>query len=134
MGAETGGGSAQPGLFAALKGASATLVGIFRTRLELLAIEVEEERIRLSSLAVRAIVAIFLLGLGIVLAVATLAVLFWEQRVFVFGLFALLTVLAGLVTLGQCISALQRPSSLFRSSLAELDKDLATLRRPDGER
>lgn len=134
MSVEAGGGGPSAGLFAALKGASATLVGIFRTRLELLSVEVEEERIRLSSLAVRAVVAIFLLGLGIVLSVATLAVLFWEQRVFVFGLFAVLTVLAGLVTLGQCLAALQRPSPLFRSSLAELDKDLDALRRRDGER
>lgn len=123
--------AAPAGLFAALKASSVTLVGIVRTRLELLAIEVEEERIRLAALAVRAVAALFLLGLGSVLTVAALAALFWEQRVLILGLGALLAVLGGLVLLGRCLAALQQPSALFRSSLAELDRDLAALRREE---
>ena len=56
----------RPGLFSSLKGTAATLVAIFRTRLELLASELEEEKIRLLSLLLFALGALFFLALGLV--------------------------------------------------------------------
>lgn len=69
-----------------------------------------------------------MLGLGIILLVACVAAAFWEQRVAVFGLFALLALLAGLLFFLQVKKQLSQPSALFHSSLAELDADLARLR------
>jgi uncharacterized membrane protein YqjE len=129
MSQESGGEAGRQGLFAALKSMIATLVAIGKTRAELLVIELEEEKIRLMSLWSKAIGAAFLLAVGVIMAVFCLALLFWEQRVLVFGLFAVLFIGGGLVLIGSLKSQVAQPSKLFRSSLAELEDDIAQLRR-----
>lgn len=122
-------GSGGEGLFSALRNLLATLVATGRTRLELLGIEVEEEALRLLGLVARGIAALFLLGLGLILLIACLAVAFWEQRVAIFGAFALFTLGAGLYLFLRAKQQASQPSALFRSSIAELDADLARLRQ-----
>ena len=118
----------RPGLFAALKIILATLLSIGRTRAELLAVEIEEEKYRLIAMWAKAIGAAFLIALGVIMAVFSLALAFWEQRVLVFGLFAALFLgVAALLVLSLRQQA-KVPSRLFRSSLAELDADIAQLR------
>jgi uncharacterized membrane protein YqjE len=118
----------RPGLFAALKNILATLLSIGRTRAELLAVEIEEEKYRLIAMWAKAIGAAFLIALGVIMAVFSLALAFWEQRVLVFGLFAVLFLgVAALLVLSLRQQA-KAPSRLFRSSLAELDADIAQLR------
>lgn len=118
----------RPGLFAALKNILATLLSIGRTRAELLAVEIEEEKYRLIAMWAKAIGAAFLIALGVIMAVFSLALAFWEQRVLVFGLFAALFLgVAALLVLSLRQQA-KVPSRLFRSSLAELDADIAQLR------
>lgn len=129
MSQETGGEAGREGLFSALKNMIATLVAIGRTRAELLVTELEEEKIRLMSLWSKAIGAAFLLAVGVIMAVFCFALLFWEQRVLVFGLFAALFVGGGLVLIGSLKSQVAQPSKLFRSSLAELEADIEQLRR-----
>jgi uncharacterized membrane protein YqjE len=126
---ESGVEAGREGLFAALKNMIATLVAIGRTRAELLVIELEEEKIRLMSLWSKAIGAAFLLAVGVIMAVFCLALLLWEQRVLVFGLFAVLFIGGGLLLIGSLKSQVAQPSKLFRSSLAELEDDIAQLRR-----
>lgn len=116
------------GLFAALKTLLTTLVGIGKTRLELLSVELQEEKQRLAGLLVYVLLGIFCLGIGVVLAVTWIAVVFWEQRALVFGLFALFfVVLAGVLAL-LAARAVRRGSPVFRTSLAELQADLIELR------
>lgn len=117
------------GLFSALRNLLATLVATGRTRLELLGIEVEEEALRLLGLVARGIAALFLLGLGLILLIACLAAAFWEQRVAIFGASALFTLGAGLYLFLRAKQQASQPSALFRSSIAELDADLARLRQ-----
>lgn len=117
------------GLFAALKNMVATLIAIGKTRAELLVTELEEEKFRLMSLWSKAIGAAFLLAVGVIMAVFCLALAFWEQRVLVFGLFAVLFIGGGLVLIGSLKSQASQPSKLFRASLAELEADMAQLRR-----
>lgn len=120
-------------LFAALRGLLATLVATGRTRLELLANEAEEEKLRLIDLLVSAAAAVFLLSLGIVLIIIWLAVAYWEQRVLVLGLSAGLTILLGALFALHLRSRLKQPSALFRASIKELDKDIAALQTPPGQ-
>jgi len=126
---DTGGEGGREGLFAALKNMIATLVAIGRTRTELLVTELEEEKIRLMSLWSKAIGAAFLLAVGVIMAVFCLALLFWEQRVLVFGLFAALFIGGGLVLVASLKNQAAQPSKLLRSSLSELEADIEQLRR-----
>jgi len=118
----------RPGLFAALKNILATLLSIGRTRAELLAVEIEEEKYRLIAMWAKAIGAAFLIALGVIMAVFSLALAFWEQRVLVFGLFAALFFIGAAVLVLSLRQQAKGPSRLFRSSLAELDADIAQLR------
>lgn len=115
------------GLFAALRNLLAALLASGRMRLELLGIEIQEERIRLLGLLALGVGALFLLGLGIVLLIVFFAVVFWEQRVAVFGISALLAVGGGFLLLGRLKRQAAQPSQMFQASLAELDADLASL-------
>lgn len=117
------------GLFAALKNSVATLIAIGKTRAELLVTELEEEKLRLMSLWSKAIGAAFMLAVGVVLAIFCLALAFWEQRVFVFGLFAVLFIGGALFLIASLKRQSAQPSKMFRASLTELEADMALLRR-----
>lgn len=126
---QAGGEGGREGLFSALKNIVATLIAIGKTRAELFVTEFEEEKIRLISLWSKAIGAAFLLAIGTILAVCCLALAFWEQRVVVFGVFAVLFVSGGLFLVGSLKRQANQPSRLFRASLSELEEDMAQLRR-----
>lgn len=124
-----GGEGGREGLFAALKNSAATLIAIGKTRVELLVTELEEEKIRLMSLWSKAIGAAFMLAVGVVLAIFCLALAFWEHRVMVLGIFAVLFIGGAFYLIGSLKQQAAQPSKMFRSSLAELEADMAQLRR-----
>ena len=126
---QSGGDGGREGLFAALKNILATLIAIGKTRAELLVNELEEEKFRLMSLWAKAIGAAFLLALGVVMAVCCVALAFWEQRVVVFGIFAVLFIGGGAILVGALKRQASQPSKMFKSSLSELEADMAQLRR-----
>ncbi len=126
-------GEGGEGSFAALKRLLATLVAIGKTRFELLSVELQEEKLRLLSLLLLALAALFLLGVGLVLAVAFLAVAFWEQRVIVFALAAFLFLAASGVCGMRALATARRASPVFAQSLAELDTDLSRLKKSVSE-
>ncbi|WP_434514273.1 phage holin family protein [Dechloromonas sp. ARDL1] len=125
----TGGEEGREGLFSSLKNLLATLLAIGKTRAELLITELEEEKFRLMSLWARAIGAAFLLALGVVMLVCSIALAFWEQRVIVFGIFAVVFVGGGFLLLRSLQRQASQPSKMFKASLAELETDMAQLRR-----
>ena len=124
-----GGDGDREGLYSALKNTIATLIGIGKTRAELLVVEVEEEKLRLMTLWAKAIGAAFLLALGVVMTVLCLVLAFWESRVLVLAIFAVLFVGGGALLIGSLKRQAQQPSKLFRASLSELEADMAQLRR-----
>lgn len=128
MAGPSAGEEGREGLFAALKNIVATLLNIGRTRAELLAVEIEEEKYRLIALWAKAIGAAFLIALGVIMAVFSLALAFWEQRVLVFGFFAVLFLVGAAFLVTSLRQQARAPSRLFRSSLAELEADVAELR------
>lgn len=129
MAAAADGEKDRAGLYASVKNTLATLLTIGKTRLELLIVELEEEKLRLLSLWSKALAAAFLLQLGVIMAVCCLAVVFWEYRVFVFGLLAALFIGGGLFLAASVKRQAAKPGKLFRSSLRELDADIKLLRR-----
>ena len=120
--------SQNTGLFTALKNVSATLLATGRTRLELLGNEFEEEKLRAIRLLLLAEAMVFCLGIGVLLFVALLSLLFWDNKVAIVGGFAGLFLLLGLVFFSALKSASQRREKPFASSLAELEEDLRQLK------
>ncbi len=112
------------GLFASLKSLSANLISIVQTRLELLSTDVAEERERLTALLVLAQVALFCLGVGIVLLAMLIVVVFWEShRIAVLGALTAVFLIAGIATGWLAVHKLRTKPRLFAASLDELAKD-----------
>ena len=116
--------AAPGGLFESLKTLSASLVGIVQTRLELLSTDVAEEREHLIALLVVGLVALFCLGVGIVLLAILIAVAFWGSHQFAAlgGLNGIFLAAGTGVAWLAMHKARTRPR-LFAASLAELSKD-----------
>jgi len=120
---------ASPGVLASLRGLAATAIEITHTRLQLLANELEEQRIRALHMLVLGAVAFFCGAVGVLLVSAWIVIAFWDQyRLLTLGLLAA-AYFAG------CVAALLRLKSrmlerprLFASSLAELRRDEELLR------
>lgn len=129
MAEQAGGEAGREGLFAALKNSLATLIAIGKTRAELLVTELEEEKLRLMSLWSKAIGAAFMLAVGVVLSIFSLALAFWEHRVFVFGIFAAFFIGGALFLIASLKRQAAQPSKMFRASLSELEADMTVLRR-----
>ena len=124
-----GGEERRAGLFSSMKGMFATLVAIAKTRAELLVTELEEEKFRLMTLWSKAIGAAFLLAVGLIMAVICFALAFWEQRVLIFGICAAMFIAGGLFLISSLKRQASQPSKMFHASLAELEADMAQLRR-----
>ena len=112
------------GLFDSLKTLAATFLAIGQTRLELLSTELEEERLRLSSMLLWTLVALFCAGIGAVLATMFFVVLLWDtNRLLALGIPTLLFLLGAAVSWRAVVVKARIKPRLFSSSLAELSKD-----------
>jgi uncharacterized membrane protein YqjE len=117
-----------PGLFASLRGLAGTAVGLFRTRLELLATELAEEKLRLLGLLGYGAAAILMLFAGLVFLAVFVTVLLWDShRLLALAVFAALFLGGGLLALTAALRLAHSPSRLFADSLAELGRDRSAL-------
>lgn len=120
----------RPGLTAGLRSALTAGLGGVQTRLELLAVEVQEERIRVAALLFNTILAALFIGFGAVFLAAFLTVLWWEEhRLLALGLAALLFFALGIWAAANAAREHRSGSRLFAASLAELSRDRAALER-----
>jgi uncharacterized membrane protein YqjE len=120
------------GIFASVKNLVATLVAMGRARLELLGNEIAVEKQRFMSLFLLSQVLVLSLILGVILLVALLALVFWDQRVLVVGGMAMFFfALAGYLYI-RVQRLLHQPETMFESSLSELEEDLRQLRAASG--
>ncbi len=103
-----------------------------QTRLELLAVELQEEKLRLTGLALNTVLAGLLLGFGLVFLMVFLTVLFWEEhRLLALGISTAVCIGGGLIAASNAARAFRSGTKLFSASLAELTRDRAALREPD---
>lgn len=117
------------GLMGSVKRLTGSLIAILSTRLELLANELQEERLRLTQMLLLALIALFCLGTGLMLLNAFIVVLFWDDhRLLALGLLSLGYLVAGAAVAMVVRVKAQAGSKLFAASLAELDKDRQALR------
>ncbi|MFA5081104.1 MAG: phage holin family protein [Hydrogenophilaceae bacterium] len=112
------------GLLASLTALAATLVAMAHTRLDLLSTDLEEEREHFISQLVLALVALFCLGVGVVLVTILLVVAFWDtQRLLVLGVLAGLFLAVGVAAWRFALHKARTKPRLFAASLTELLKD-----------
>lgn len=112
------------GLAHSLRRLAGTLLAILQTRLELLATEVEEEKLRLGGLLAHAVAAFFFLGFGFVLLALLLTVLLWDShRLLALGVATALFLGVGGASAFVVVRRAQAGSRLFAASLAELARD-----------
>ena len=122
MSERTPGGS--KGLLESLTILAGTLVAIAHTRLDLLSVDLEEERAHLFSLLVLALTALFCLGIGVVLATILLVVAFWDtHRLLALGALAGFYLVMGMGVWAFALHKARTKPRLFAASLSELFKD-----------
>ena len=119
------------GLLDSLTVLAGSLVSIAHTRLELLSIDFEEDRIHLLSVVLLSLAALFSLLVGVVLVAILLVVIFWEShRLLALGSLAGFFLVAGLVACGFAVRKAKTKPRLFTASLLELFKDSQQLDLP----
>ncbi len=130
-----GNAPARSGLFASAKGLLGTSVTLVHNRLELLGVEVAEERVRLVSLLAYGGAAFLCLAAGLIFLAVFLTVLMWDNnRLLALGVFSALFLGAGIASLLLTMSLARSGSKLFSASLAELRKDSDALAARDAAR
>lgn len=103
-----------------------------QTRLELLALELQEEKLRLSGLAINIVLCGLLLGFGLVFLMVFLTVLFWEEhRLLALGISTAVCLVGSLLAGSNAAREFKRGSRLFAASLAELARDRDALKPRD---
>ena len=113
---------------AAISRIGATLVAMVHTRLELAAVEVQEEAQRLAGYLVSLLLAVFLLSSAILFAALFVVVLFWDSyRLLAVGGMTLLLAGGGLLLLARVKASFQNRPPLLSATLAELRKDVDAL-------
>ena len=118
----------QGGLFISLKNLSATLLAAVGTRVELLANELEAQKIQALRMLLLAQAMLFCAMLGLLLLVVLAAMLWWEQRTAVIGGCAALFVIATLLCYRALKQMIDTPEAPFAASLAELRRDAESLK------
>ena len=107
---------------------TATRIAIAHTRLELLSTELEEERVRLSSMLVWTLVALFCAGLGVVLARLFVVLALWDtHRLLALGIPAILFLLGAALAWRVVRGKARAKPRLLAASLTELSKDCKEL-------
>lgn len=116
--------AAAVGLFESLKTLSVSLVGIVHTRLDLLSTDIAEEREHLLTLLILVLLALFCLGVGVVLLALLIVVAFWEShRLLALGGVTGFFLLASAGMAWLAVHKTRTRPRLFAASLAELSKD-----------
>ena len=104
-----------------------------RIRLELFAIEAQEEKERIASLLLWAVLAALLAGFGLLMVILLITVALWDShRLLALGVGTAVLVAAAAVAVSKVKALIDQPASLFQASIGELRADADALRRTPG--
>lgn len=118
------------GLFASLRTLGATLLATFHSRAELLAHELQRERVRVTRLVLLGVASLFFLALGALTATIFVIVLFWDsQRLVVIGFLTVLYLGLGAGIMTYAKREADRSKRPFSASLEQLRQDREQLSR-----
>jgi len=128
-GASGAGARASSGVIASLRGLVATAVEIADTRLQLLANDLEEQRLRALQILLLGAVALFCGAVGVLLISAWIVVALWDQyRLITIGVLAVAYFAGCGIAYLRLKSRIRARPPMFNSSLAELRRDKELLR------
>ena len=106
-----------------------SLLTLGRIRLELLAIEAQEEKERIAGLALWAVLAALLAGFGLLMLLVLVTVVLWDShRLLALGGGSVVLIGAAVFAVLKVKGLVEQPSTLFQSSIAELRQDADALR------
>jgi uncharacterized membrane protein YqjE len=115
---------------APLRRLGTSLLTLGRIRLELFAIEAQEEKERIASLLLWAVLAALLAGFGLLMVLLLVTVALWDSyRLLALGGGTVVLVASAAVAVLKVKALIAQPASLFQSSIAELREDADALRR-----
>lgn len=115
-------------LQSSLRSLGATLLGIAHTRLELLSLELEDEKQRLLGVLAWGALAILLGGLGLVFLAGWFTVLLWDtHRLLALGVFAGAFLAAAVLAVWRVRTLMKASEGWLSASLSELDADRQAL-------
>jgi uncharacterized membrane protein YqjE len=118
------------GLVGSLRRLGSTFAAVFHSRVELLAHEIERERVRVTRLVLLGVAALFFLFLGALTATIFIIVLFWDsQRLVAIGFLTLVYLAIGGGIAFVAKQEASRAARPFSSSLEQLRKDREQLTR-----
>ena len=118
------GDGSEGGLLDSIRKLATTLVDTLQTRLGIFAGELEEAKLQLGQLLLLGLVALFCLGLGIILLAIFFVVLFWDSyRLAVLGVMAGFFLGAGVFAFLALRAKAAENTKMFSDTLAELAKD-----------
>lgn len=122
--ADPGAAAPAPGVIAALRSLAANSVAIVQTRLQLVASELEEERVRTLDILLLAAIALFCSTVGLLLLTTWVIVALWEQyRLVTLVVLAALYLIAAAIALRKLKAKNAERPKLFATSLSELARD-----------
>jgi uncharacterized membrane protein YqjE len=127
-------GGSGGGLRGALARLGAGAVGLVRTRLELAALEFDEERRRALESVVLVLVAVLFFAFAVLAASALVVVWFWEtQRIAALWGVTIAYVVIGVAALWRLSARRRTDARPFAATLAELERDRAWLAEQLGD-
>ncbi len=113
---------------------SGTLVDMARTRLELAALEIEEETQRVLGYFALALLALILSGIALVLVAASVIIVFWDSYRIPAALAMVVLFGVGAAIAGAKLkSAFTTRPRLMAATVAELNKDFNAIRNGEAE-
>jgi uncharacterized membrane protein YqjE len=120
--------TSRAGLFDSLRQLLRTALELVQVRLELLVSDLEIEKLRLVDVALRALLGLTLLGLGLVMLIGFVLLLFWDSyRLPALGVLTLLCLGGGVLLLQAAKRRLHPAEGMFAATRAELERDQAAL-------
>lgn len=112
------------GLLASLRGLIATALELGQVRLELIGAELEEQKLRILTALVWGALGVLLVGLGLVLFIGCVVLLFWDgYRLQAMAVLTVAFLGGGALALRQASEQLQSKAGAFAASVAELAQD-----------
>lgn len=124
--------ASRAGLFESLRQLLNTALELAQVRLELLVADLQLEKLRLVDVALRALLGLLLLGLGLLLLIGFLLMLLWDgYRLPALGVLTLLCIGGGVLLLQAAKRRLRDGDELLAATRAEFERDRAALRAPD---
>lgn len=117
------------GFFSQFKHMGASCLELVENRLNLLSVELETQKLRLTAMIIAGMAALFFLGFGILFTMFTLIVIFWDSgyRDVVLGFISIIFLLLGVWFLIVAKQQLDLSAGAFKNTLRELKQDKQAL-------